>query len=327
MPDVDVSVISPVYGCVRTLPLLVQRIEEVFEPLGLSYEILLIDDGSPDNSWEVIRRLAATHPQIKGIRLSRNFGQHYAITAGVDWAQGKNIIIMDCDLQDDPAMIPTLLQIRQQGYEIVFTRRRHRYHSPIKRAISRLYNWMFRILSDQRYDIEYGSLVLFSEKVAREFRRFREVSRLYIQILKWLGFASAVIDVPHHPRLQGTSSYSFSKLIRLGVYGWIAHSDRLLRLTIIGGITISAFALVMGLVVLIQYFLYEVQVGWTSLILTMLLSTGLILTSIGITGLYIGIIFQQVKHRPLYVIDETINVDSLNPSSHASEMAEPGTHS
>ncbi len=315
--SVDLSVISPVYGCVQSLPLLVQKVDEAIRPLGLSYEIILVDDRGPGNAWEVIRQLAANNPNVRGIRLSRNFGQHYAITAGIDVARGQNIVILDCDLQDDPTLIPRLLEERKAGYEVVFTYRKKRGHGWGKRISSFLYNQLFRLLSNQQYNIEYGSLVLFSDKVAREFRKLREISRLYVQVLKWLGFSSTAVEVPHHPRQEGRSGYSLKKLIRLGIYGWIAHSNRLLQINVVGGLILSALSLLVGGVVFIRYFFYDVQPGWTSLILTILFSTGLILTSIGISGLYIGLIFEEVKKRPLYVVEDTVNLppDALEKPS------------
>ena len=187
-----------------------QRVAKVCQTLTeMDFEIVLVDDCGPDNSWEVIKDQASIHSFVKGIRLSRNFGQHYAISAGIKKAKGDNIVLMDCDLQDNPKDIIKLLNEREKGFEIVFTKRLKRKHGIFKSFNSFLYNKLFTIFSEKKYNVNAGSLVLFSKKVAREFNKLEEKDRLYIQLLKWVGFKTTTIEVEHNERYEGKSNYNF----------------------------------------------------------------------------------------------------------------------
>jgi dolichol-phosphate mannosyltransferase len=158
------------------------------------------------------------------------------VTAGISKASGDYVVLMDCDLQDDPAHIAKLLQETQKGYEVVFTRRAGRRHSAAKRLCSWLYNRLFGIFSDSRYGIDNGTLVMFSRKVAQCFLRLRDKDRLYIPLLKWVGFSNTTVEVEHHARHSGESSYGFLKLLNMGMYGSVAQSDKLLRLSAYTGL-------------------------------------------------------------------------------------------
>jgi len=305
-----ISIVSPVYGAEKIVDLLVERIVEEVSKITKDFEIILVEDGSPDNSWEAIERNCAKEKRVKGIKLSRNFGQHYAVTAGLEMAKGELTVLMDCDLQDDPAHITKLYQKNLEGYDTVFTRRIGRKHTFFKLITSKIYNFLFLLFSDQKYDINVGSLVLFNKKVRSEFLRIKDRDRLYAQLLKWVGFNQTYLQVEHKERAEGRSSYSFFKLIKMAVQGWTSHSDKLLRLSIYVGafFSITSFIAILGIIFL--YFYIDFQSGWTSLFVLMLFSTGLILMSIGITGIYIAKTFEQSKNKPLYIIDKKINVEN-----------------
>ncbi len=302
------SIVSPVYLAEKMVDELVNRIHENLSPLNIDFEIILVDDGSPDDSWNKILELAKTRPFVKGIRLSRNFGQHYAITAGLSRVNGDVIVLMDCDLQDDPVYIQDLLKEKDKGYDIVFTKRIKRKHGPIKTFNSWVFNKLFIVFSERKYELDAGSLVLFTSQVKEEFLKLKDKDRLYLQMLKWLGYETSTISVEHKPRFEGESSYSFFKLVKLAVQGWTSHSDKLLRLSIYTGMGLSLVSFFFGLVITIRYFLGELQPGWPSIITTILFSTGLILLSIGVAGIYIAKIFDQVKERQLFIISEEINI-------------------
>jgi glycosyltransferase involved in cell wall biosynthesis len=304
-----ISVVSPVYRAEEMVDLLVSRIGEEVSKITDDYEIILVEDGGPDQSWQKIVDNCQRDKRVKGVKLSRNFGQHYAVTAGISKASGDYVVLMDCDLQDDPAHIAKLLQEAQKGYEVVFTRRAGRRHSAAKRLCSWLYNRLFGIFSDSRYRIDNGTLVMFSRKVAQCFLRLRDKDRLYIPLLKWVGFSNTTVEVEHHARHSGESSYGFLKLLKMGMYGWVAHSDKLLRLSAYTGFILAGLSILVGLNILARYFFFDFQPGWPSLIVAILFSTGLILMSVGVTGVYIGRIFEQTKDRPLYIIDHEINLD------------------
>jgi dolichol-phosphate mannosyltransferase len=215
---------------------------------------------------------------------------------------------MDCDLQDDPVYIHKLIEEVKKGNDIVFTTRSERKHNAIKRFNSWLYNRLFKLFSDDNYDIQVGSLVIFSNRVSKAFLSLKEKDRLYIQFLKWVGYKSSTIKVEHKERPSGTSSYNFGKLISLGIQGWTSHSNKLLKLSTYMGFSLSLISFLLGVMVLIKYLLFKLQPGWPSLIIALLFSTGLILMSIGVAGIYIGKIFEQIKNRPLFIIEEELNL-------------------
>ena len=305
----EISIVSPVYKADKIIDELVKRISHELQKITNDYEIILVEDGSPDNCWHRIEENCRNNTKVVGIKLSRNFGQHYAITAGIENAKGKTIVLMDCDLQDDPVFIADLLKERDNGYDIVFTKRKIRKHSLIKAFNSYAYNKLFNIFSDRKYDVNAGSLVCFSQQVGKVFLQLKDKDRLYLQMLKWIGYNSTTIVVAHRERYEGMSSYNLYKLIKLGVQGWTSHSDKLLKITSYLGFIMSLLSFVIGVGIAIGHFFYKHQTGWPSIIVSIFFSTGLILMGMGILGVYTGKIFQQVKDRPLYIIEKKINYE------------------
>ena len=303
-----ISVISPVYAAEKIIPELVKRIQEELVKITSDFEIILIDDGSADQGWKVIVEQCEKFETVKGIKLSRNFGQHYAITAGLGVARGSYIVILDCDLQDNPAYIHSLYEKIKEGFDTVFTIRKNRKHSVFKQLTAWIYHRIFSLLSEKDFNLNMGSLVMFTDKVRKEFLRLKDQDRLYIQILKWVGFRQTAIPVEHNPRFEGRSSYSLLALMRIAFQGLTSHSDKLLRLSIYGGFIIALISFAALVLISMMYLVYGFQAGWPSVICSILLSSGLILTSIGITGLYIGKTFEQSKNRPLFIIDEKVNI-------------------
>jgi dolichol-phosphate mannosyltransferase len=303
------SIISPVYRAEKIVDLLVERITEEVSKITDNFEIILVEDGSPDKSWEAIERNCKQDARVKGVKLSRNFGQHYAITAGLEVAIGDITVLMDCDLQDNPAHIHLLYAKYQEGYDTVFTKRVKRKHSFFKAITAKIYHLLFMLLADQSYDFNVGSLVLFSKRVRQEFLRIRDKDRLSMQILKWIGFRQTYVSVTHDKRVEGTSSYSFLGLLQIALQGWTSHSDKLLRLSVYLGFFFSTSAFLAIITIIFLYFYQGFQSGWASLFVLILFSTGLILISIGIAGIYIGKTFEQSKNKPLYIIEERINTN------------------
>lgn len=303
------SVVSPVYKASGNIDQLVARVSDELEKLGEQYEIILVEDGSSDNSWDEIVANCRRSEMVKGIRLSRNFGQHYAVTAGLKYSRGEIIIIIDCDLQDDPADFIKLFHKYREGNDIVFTRRIRRKQSFFKRLTAAIYGLSFRFFSNRNYDVDTGSMVMFSSRVKDIFLTLKDKDRLYIQLLKWIGFRQAYVTVQHKPRYAGRSSYNFIRMMNLAIQGWTSHSDKLLRLSIYSGFFLSFITFIISVYIVILYFVQDFQPGWPSLFIAILFSTGLILMSIGVAGLYIGKIFDQTKDRPLFIVDEKLNLD------------------
>jgi polyisoprenyl-phosphate glycosyltransferase len=309
MNQIELSIVSPVYMAESIVDELVRRIVKVAEDINIEYEVILVEDGSSDKSWDKIIENANKNPKIKGIRFSRNFGQNYAVWAGLKKSVGDFVIVLDCDLQDDPADIKLLLDKAKDGFDTVFAKRLHRKHQFLIKALSSLYKKLFLILSNKKFSFDNGSFYLLNRKVVNSIVQLNEKPLLMGQVIRWVGFNIGFVYVKHHDRFDGESSYRVSTLLSLVWDGWIYNSDKLLQLVIYLGMLISFLSFVSALLIFFSYFFIDFAYGWSSLIVTMLFSTGLILTSLGILGLYIGRIFEQTKSRPLYIISENINFD------------------
>jgi len=298
-----ISVVVPVYGCVNCLEELCGQLVTNLCTLTEHFEIILVDDRSLDNAWAKIISLQAQHPAVKGIRLSRNFGQQIAITAGLAAARGDYAVVMDCDLQDPPNLIPELYAKLREGYDLVLAKRIERSNSPLRRLASRVYFKLLSRLAEEPIDGSYGSFSILSRKVIDGFLLFEEKERHYLFILRWLGFRTGSVDYVQRLRYSGRSSYSLSRLLHLAIDGVLFQATVLLRWIVNLGFIFAASGMAMA-----AYFAWRVLFrtslpGWTSLAVLILISTGAILVSVGVIGLYVGKIFYQSKQRPLYVID------------------------
>jgi dolichol-phosphate mannosyltransferase len=318
LPEPLISVVSPVYRAEAIVPELVRRIRDAVEPITEDYEVVLVDDGSPDASWTAIAAACRTDARVKGVRLSRNFGQHAAITAALAHARGGHVVVMDCDLQDDPKFIPALYRKAREGYDIVFAVRRLRRFGFWKNFTARTYYALFRWLAGVDYDARVGSYSIVSRKVVHAFLQFGDYRRGYVIVLRWLGFERGYVEVEHAERHSGESSYSAWDLLRHGVTIALSYSDKPLHVSIYLGLALSALSFLAALTMIVRYYTSNVgqmALGWTSLIVSIFFLSGLILMSLGVLGLYIGRIFEQVKGRPMFVVQETHNVAS--PTQHS----------
>jgi glycosyltransferase involved in cell wall biosynthesis len=307
MAKSSISVVIPVYRAERILPVLCKRVAASLEALNRRYEIILVDDRSPDRSWDVIKQMVGTYPGIIAVRLSRNFGQHYAITAGLDLAQGEWTVIMDCDLQDQPEEIPRLLDAAERGYDIVLARRQ-RVDQQHQGVLSRLFYSTFNFLAGYRLDPAVGSFRIMRRNVVDAYRRMKEASRLFGGMIEWLGFETTYVDVQHAPRHEGKSSYNLRSMTHLALDGIIAFSNRPLYLSIGLGILMSVLSAGFGLSLVIRFLLdprFAIP-GWPSIVSLTTFIGGVILLNLGILGIYIGRIYDQTKGRPLYVVDQIL---------------------
>lgn len=308
-----ISVVSPVYGCPEALNELCERLHKTLGSITENYEILLVNDASPDNSWEIIKDLAQKDPCVKGVNLSRNFGQHYAITAGLDFAVGDWVVVMDCDLQDVPEEIEKLHAKALTGFDIVVARRAERKDGLVRKGLSKFFSLIFSYFTGTKIDNRIASYGIYSRKVIDGIIQLREQNRSFGLFVLWVGFSRVEIDVRHAARAHGKSSYDFQRMARLAIDSLVAHSDKLLRLTVKLGLTISVVSLLFALWLVISYLVSGTPiVGWTSLIVSVYLTAGLIIGTIGILGLYIGKIFDEVKNRPLYIVASTTFNRSAN---------------
>jgi dolichol-phosphate mannosyltransferase len=305
-----ISIVSPVYKAPEILPELVARLEESLTKITNSFEVILVDDGCPWDSWSVVERLAEKYSFIKGIKLSRNFGQHYAITAGLDYAKGEWIVVMDCDLQDRPDEIFNLYSKALGGWEIVQARRMDRKDSLIKKLTSRLFHILYSFLSGINSDSSIGNFGIFHRKVIREFNKMKEVSRSFPSLVEHLGFNRTTVNVKHSERYDGKTTYTFSKLINLTIDVILSNSNKPLKLTIKLGFFISTFSFILAFYNIFAHFSGIIKVeGFTTTVFSIWFVGGLLLFVMGILGLYISKIFDQVKNRQLFVVAKEINTN------------------
>ena len=303
---VEISIVVPVYGCRESLGPLHQRLSAALRAITPSYEIVLVDDCDRQGSWEAAAELARADRAVKAFRLSRNFGQHAAITAGLAQCTGRWAVVMDCDLQDPPEMIGELYRAAQAGSDVVLARRKRKHHSAFRRLAARAYFRVLRVLAAARLDGEFGSFSIISRKVIDAFLRFQDRDRHYLFILNWLGFPTATIEYEHAARHSGESAYSLEALIRHALGGLFFQTTVLLRWIVYLGFWVSCSGFLLAAYYIYMYFARSVSPGFTSLAVLILVIGGFIIMSTGVTGLYIGKVFEQVKGRPLYVIDRSI---------------------
>ena len=291
---------------------LVKRLVEEITPITEYFEIILVEDGSIDDSWLKIEENCQKDPRIKGLKLSRNFGQHYAITAGLIESTGDLVILMDCDLQDNPKYIPDLINKHKQGFDIVYTVHNSRKHGVVKNFFATcfhsVFNWLVGSV-ELNSSGKVGTYSLLTKKVVNAFCEIKDYHRHYLSVLRWLGYSSSYILTDHELRFSGKTSYSFKKLVLLAIDGIISQTDKLLRLNIYIGFFLSIvgfFSIIY--IVIISISAEGFQPGWASSMVLIIFSTGLILSSMGIIGLYIAKIFDQTKDRPLYLVDKKLNI-------------------
>lgn len=301
-----IIVVTPVYGCCRVLAELYHRLARTLSTITDSFEIIMVNDASPDGAWEIIQELAQKDDRVKGINLSRNFGQHYAITAGLDFAKGDWIVVMDCDLQDQPEDIPKLYFKALEGYDLVVGSRYKRQDSYLKKLTSRLFYKAFMYFTDTKVNHNIGNFGIYSHKVIKNIASLREQNRSFGLFALWVGFRRVEIPVEHSSRAYGGSGYNFGRRLKLAVDSITSYSNKVLRLFINIGFTLAFFSFSVVIWLVVRYFFWRIPViGWTSLIASIYLTTGLIITVIGIVGIYIGKIFDEVKGRPLYIVEST----------------------
>ena len=298
-----ISVVIPVYKAENCLHELYRRLRASLESLTPDFEIIMVEDCGGDRSWEIIEELAHADKRVKGIQFSRNFGQHYGISAGIDHCRGDWLVVMDCDLQDRPEEIPRLYAKAQEGYDVVLARRGKRKDPLLKRFTSWLYYKVFNYFAGTTYDGQVGNFRIVSHTVAENFRRFRETLRFYGGIVDWMGFPTASIDIAHDERFEGKSTYTYRKLFKLAAEIIIAYSDKPLRLAIKLGFSMAFLSFVYGSYTLCRALLYGSPVmGWSSIIVSLYFIGGIIIVVLGIIGIYLGKTFDEAKKRPLYVV-------------------------
>ena len=307
----DLSIVSPVYHGEAMLGELVRRIHAAVSPLTDSYEIVLVNDCSPDGSWQEIVRIAAADKKVKGINLSRNFGQPYAITAGLTYAQGDYVAVIDCDLQNKPEDLPAMYRKALEGYDVVSARRVVRDDTFLKRLSSAVFHRVYDFLCGFDTDKAVAEFGIYSRKIVKVYCSIPEYSRSFVELIHTLGFRKTTVDVLHDHRLEGKSSYNLARLLRLSYNSIISNSNRPLYLAVSLGFIMSLVSFLMAVYnIFAKFYGLNEVVGYTSTIFSIWFVGGLLLLMMGVLGLYIGKIFDQVKGRPVFIVSDTINIEN-----------------
>lgn len=304
-----ISVISPVYGAGGLLDELVEKIKEAVGSITDRYEIILVEDCGPDDSWEKIKALCLEDKRVVGIQHSRNFGQQYALNCGLDHAAGEWVVSLDCDLQDRPAEIVNLYHKAQEGFDIVLASRKNRQDDFIKKSCSNLFYKTLSYLTDTHQDPTVANFAIYHRKVVNALRSMNDYYRYYPTMIHWVGFKLAKLEIEHAERKDGIkSSYDFRKRLDLAFDTIISFSDKPLRLTVKLGVLISVLTAIIALFLVISYIKGDMNVsGWTSTFLSVWFLSGLMITILGMVGIYVGRIFESVKQRPTYIVGKMLN--------------------
>jgi dolichol-phosphate mannosyltransferase len=305
----QVSIVVPVYGNAQSLLELSRRIADALAPGHPDFELILIDDGSPDESWAVIRRLAETDARVRGIRLSRNFGQHPAIAAGFDVAAGEVIVLMDADLEDRPESLPGLIDRLGPEVDIVYTIKAG--NNDEARLTSALFHRVFSRIVRAGTDVprNIGTLRAFNRKVLKAIQAHTEHDVLFGPLMFFIGFSSVFVEVERDVRRHGRTSYTFMKRLRLALRSLVSYTDLPHRVFLMFGATIVAAAVLYGAVVILQALLFGARLppGLTLIVLLNVLFIGTTMMSLGIIGSYIFRVYQEVLRRPRYLVTQRVN--------------------
>jgi len=302
-----ISLVIPAYNEEENLENLYRELIPVLESLDKSFEILFVDDGSTDHSFEMIKRLHERDERVKGISLSRNFGHQVALVAGLENASGEVVVMMDADFQHPPEVIKTLYQKYQEGYDIVNTRRLQTEGILFfKRFSSWCYYKLINLLSDFRIEASSSDFRLMNRRAVEAFLQFQEKNRFNRGLISWMGFKQDVVEYKAPPRIRGRSKYTMRKMLSFGLDGLTSFSSKPLRISFYTGFLIFLAGIAYAIYVIINHFKGLTIPGWTSTVLIILLIGGFQLLSLGIIGEYIARIYNESKSRPIYFLKDKV---------------------
>lgn len=312
-PDerVRYSLIIPIFNEEEVLPKLLARIVALMDRLDGPVEAIFVDDGSRDASVSVLSEAMAREPRFKLIQLSRNFGHQIAITAGMEMASGDAVVVMDADLQDPPEVVLDLVAKWKEGYEIVYARRIKREGETLfKRLTASLFYRVLESMTSVQIPRDVGDFRLIGRKALETFKRMPERDRFVRGMFSWMGFEQTAVDFERPTREFGETKYPLSKMMRLATHAIVSFSEKPLRLALWSGLLVSALALAYGCYAVVSWaFDAGVVSGWTSTVVVISFLCGFNLLMTGVVGLYVGGIYAEVKHRPLYVVDQVRGFD------------------
>ena len=305
-----ISIVIPLYNEELVLQEMRSRVSSMLDALHYNSEIILINDGSSDGTCRLAKDICAADKRFKLINFSRNFGHQLAVTAGIEKAKGDAIVIIDADLQDPPELIPDMIKKWEEGFHVVYgVRKVRKGESYFKRTTAALFYRLLRLMTNENIPVDTGDFRLIDKKVAAQLLQMKERSRFLRGMISWVGFRQCEIEYVREQRFAGTTKYPFRKMLNFAIDGMLSFSQIPLRVSMLFGFISAFFSflfIVYGLVVKYRYPEYAIP-GWASLFIASLFIGGVQLICIGILGEYIGRIYEEVKRRPLYIVDEEIN--------------------
>lgn len=307
--NIHLSVVSPVFQAENIIEELVYQLIRAIGLITEDFEIILINDYSADNSWGKIVEECTKDTRVKGINLSRNFGQHYAITAGLKYAKGEWVVVMDCDLQDHPHEIINLYRKAQEGYDSVLAQRIKRGDPLIKRFLSKIFYSIFSYLTDTKQDPTVANFGIYHCSVIDAVLSMNDQIRFFPTMVQWVGFRKFYLPVQHAGRYEGKTTYGLKELLFLALNIIISFSDKPLRLIAKFGFFIATVSFLTGIIYLILFFSEKILVlGFTTLIISIWFLSGIMILILGILGLYLSKVFEKVKQRPTFIIKKLCNL-------------------
>lgn len=309
MANTLITVVSPVYRGEKMVEELVRRISAAVSQITDNFDIVLVNDASPDGSWNKIVEQCAIDKRVKGINLSRNYGQPAAIAAGMEYAKGDWVVVMDCDLQDRPEEIPRFFEKASEGYDVVLGLREERHDSFIKKLSSTVFNRVFSWMCDLDSDKRSSNFGMYKKDVIAQYNKMIERGETFSILIKELGYKVTGIPVQHDARMEGKSSYTLKKLLKLAFNIILMNTNKPLRMMVYLGGVMSLVSTLIAMYNLFAYLFGYIDVpGFTTTVFSIWFVGGVLMMQLGITGIYIGKILDKVKGRPIYVVMDKVNL-------------------
>ncbi len=304
------SIVVPCYNEESVLPRFYEEIKVILRQLNTSYEVVFVNDGSKDQTLHILQTLSEQDQLVKYVSFSKNFGKESAMLAGLSYASGENVLIMDADLQHPPSLIPAMLEKASEGYDQVIAKRDRTGEKLSRSFLTKLYYKFINSLIDVRLENGIGDFRLLSRRAVDALLSLKEYNRFSKGLFSWIGFSEAVIEYENIIREEGASKWSFASLLNYGIDGVISFNNKPLRIAIYLGLTVTFLDILYVLYILVQITIKGIDVpGYFTTIAAILLVGGLQLFFMGIIGEYIGRIYYEVKRRPPYIIAETANFE------------------
>lgn len=308
------SIIIPVYNEELVIAELYQRLKKTMSDLNDEYEVIFINDGSSDASYNLIKDICEKDANVKLLNFSRNFGHQIAISAGLDFSDGDAVVIMDADLQDPPELIPEMISKWKEGFDIIYARRiKRKGETLFKRITAHLFYRLLKGITNCDIPVDTGDFRLIDKKVCKSINKLHEKSRYVRGLISWLGFKFTFIDYVRDERFAGETRYPVGKMIKFALDAITSFSYKPLTIASYFGFFLSGISFLYLLFVIYEkLFTNNTVLGWTSVIAVSLLFNGIILVILGVMGEYIGRIYEEVKGRPLYVLRDQIGFKANN---------------